>query len=937
MSNGENTILKIRPYGLSALTIDAGLAAVFSGTTPYLTPVQTVRLHEEQRLQVQYPDGNAGAGQTWHAYTPLVPVDLVVVIKAETRAGLVDAYEDLARACMNRHGGLIQYKPDGASTSTYYHYIQSAPPKLRDESDNRWDAAAKSDGYYTMALDVSLMTRPYGTGEPDSPTAITFGGNISTQLEHEPYVIDSYEPFDTDESSAFVPASQLSGHLPPLLRLRVVDKMDYLGDTDLLGRVILFAISGESGDTDFDNFSPFYDAEDATGLDPAFWYEVSENTAFGDAFLRCAPKGDSPNEIEHVLEFGLSNMDMLTGRFAVFGIARDVSGRAGAWKHHVDLRLYSESGNDEPVILYQGDQFATDTFFSWHLLYAGEVDYPPVTLGRFSDGEIFTGLKLAWHSKRETGAVAWFDLDGVLLVPVHNEDEASTVIEILEGFGESGDTEAALVENLPTAKGEFFQRAYSIDAPPYDAGTGSWSINDSDAWDLVGGMRRPLAVRGRVFRLDPYKDHKIFGVCQIAKEAMTYLGKYSDDFSTYELEYWLSLGTLEDETEATEYTLTGGSHVKIVHGGGMGESASSSEVGYPRDLTVGNLGDNDWVFAAAIWWDGETPAASISVKFYTREGATRDQDSYTCTLVSGGSLVSGWNFVTAKKSDFTVASGSPDWAHVVRYSVIVESTTASGSEYIIEHPRIEFRNEAYNYPQPAGHWQFSTEDGAWAIVKDQATAALACLNPGANARFAMFGSGYVFKPFTLRARVKTVGWDGYAGLYLAGDEPYTNQYLNSALAFFIDTVSGELGIGAYEADGTYGTDLDNTYNVADFEHLDAISKDTWYVLGVAVVENTSSVARFFFYAAPLSLLNDDDDIFQERYLIDDIPLVPSDLTYLDIGGDLGVFFSGDSGASAGDTPTGRFDEVELRKRALMQAEGAYILIDALPRTVAPFE
>ena len=161
---GSTLVIKPRASHLSDITIGLLNGGPYKGTSDYICPLQTLDFNEELRRQIIYGQAPPGeGGRVIVDFGPLVPVMFGLIIKTTTREDMIAAYDTLQAALVDPEGGTIQYKPEDLAAgvlSTYYHYLQSAPPRLLDEKGNRWDASPKSDEYYTLQVQVEFMTQP---------------------------------------------------------------------------------------------------------------------------------------------------------------------------------------------------------------------------------------------------------------------------------------------------------------------------------------------------------------------------------------------------------------------------------------------------------------------------------------------------------------------------------------------------------------------------------------------------------------------------------------------------------------------------------------------------------------------------------------------------------------------------------------------------------
>ena len=118
MTHGRSTTLVVNPEGLTALTMAVTGAAPYAGSTPYLVPLNSIRIHENERRQIVYAANVRGEGGRPVRHTaPLVPFEFDVVIIAGTEAGKIDAYNDLQAALLNDRGGTVNLRSPGGIIS----------------------------------------------------------------------------------------------------------------------------------------------------------------------------------------------------------------------------------------------------------------------------------------------------------------------------------------------------------------------------------------------------------------------------------------------------------------------------------------------------------------------------------------------------------------------------------------------------------------------------------------------------------------------------------------------------------------------------------------------------------------------------------------------------------------------------------------------------
>jgi len=803
MTHGTGSTLTINPKGLTVLTMGLEGSEPYTGSSPYIVPLQTLDLHIERRWQIIYDQQTGGeGGEAVSEFGPLVPVSFWVIIKESTREDMIDAYNDLAQAAMNKKGGTIAYKPEnlGAGVlTTYYHYVQSAPPRVVDRPANRWDAAAKSDGYYTLTVEVELQTQPLATSDPDSPETLT---DLATTIQNWVDPSEGYTNRVTVQNTA------VKGTMPALVRI-----MARPGSGQYLGRLIMFTRDEGALTT----FAAIYEAEQASAIYPSVaWTDISDSDRGEGHYMRCLP-ATAANGVAQGLRFTITNPDDHKGRFAVFGVGYDAG---GVWTHQVKVKV----GN---IIQTGKDDWEAESVHAWQLIYAGEFELPPVPL---SDVETAyaEGPYLDWYSSRASGS-SEFRLDAIILVYIAGSTLSPTALDV-PCADEDGVTnsEKLLVENFPDDYGIIRELAHVV------------AQSDED-------FKRALALapRGDFVMLDPTKDTLITFI-QEQTGGNTIL---DDDFSSYKYDRWMPINDMEDDTEWTG----GGSNDAVNYC--EGDQGIELEIPMPSDTMYtdsidlskeGRFSTSDFSVIAVRPKTGDEAAIALYTYFFTSVG-----NYYKVELANPPAA--GWNFITTKKSAFA-ATGSPDWSSVAPY--LQGTTGVAVTRYCtFDHWRLEKADpDDADNPNATGiQWDFQPVGGHWTITEDitSAGATLACLDTETNVEKAALIDETTPNDIQFRARVMAKKTNGYAGIvWRAGDDTLTEGTEDCYVAY-IDPANDQMLIGAY-ANGVYGSSSSPAFT------CDA---DTWYVIGV-IAKGTAHLI----YAAAASALSDDDDVFSSDYL-----------------------------------------------------------------------
>lgn len=154
-----------------------------SKTSNYIVAPGSIDMNEAERIKVLYSDGEQ-SGAVRKTRMGLVPITFKVVVFGSTQANAMVNYRTLVRAITNPQGGTLEYVPDGLSgvLSTYYHYLQSAAPRIRRggmakeimEGYGHIDIASNS---YAIECIVKLMTEAWATSDPE--TLITINAQVT--------------------------------------------------------------------------------------------------------------------------------------------------------------------------------------------------------------------------------------------------------------------------------------------------------------------------------------------------------------------------------------------------------------------------------------------------------------------------------------------------------------------------------------------------------------------------------------------------------------------------------------------------------------------------------------------------------------------------------------------------------------------------------------
>jgi hypothetical protein len=154
----------LNPFnGLSDLTLESQV-----GTSGYYVPTDTLKLNESDRLEYLYADTSYGGKKSVVKYK-LTPIEFICFVYGSTRNEMLARAQALSKAVAA--GGTIEITI--GSSTTYYTYECSPIPALADITSNKWDAIARAQANYVVALAVTLQTQPYGdSGEYTSKASL---------------------------------------------------------------------------------------------------------------------------------------------------------------------------------------------------------------------------------------------------------------------------------------------------------------------------------------------------------------------------------------------------------------------------------------------------------------------------------------------------------------------------------------------------------------------------------------------------------------------------------------------------------------------------------------------------------------------------------------------------------------------------------------------
>lgn len=409
--SGVNSVLILHPKSsiLSDVTFD--MTVTDGASSGYVVPVQSVELNEMDRLEIQYVEGSKiDGGRLVNSRGPLVVVKFDVRVADTTRAGMIQKANDLFQVVTDDKGGTLEFKPDGLGAgigSMFFRYLKSKTPALKQMRSNRWDGPPNSGGIYHIVLTVELMTMPFATSDPDSPTQL-----VTSQT------LDNTDDA-TRTNHVTISGSLIKGTAPALVR--VTANPSGTGDA-AVGRMIVARRT-----VGLDNFQAIYNT--ATFLAPTdVWSTVTDSSRSGGNYYRCTPDA---NGAAYGLRYTISNWEDHKGRAAVLIVARDNSTDEESIEAWAAWSIANTPLTSE--IKYMA---ATD---EWRILTLAEFDIPETEMSDVEDLDLYIDVYV-----RRTAGDGTFDVDflGLLYTDESIVDGSTPVGE----GADSGDD--VLIENL---------------------------------------------------------------------------------------------------------------------------------------------------------------------------------------------------------------------------------------------------------------------------------------------------------------------------------------------------------------------------------------------------------------------------------------------------------------------------------------------------------
>jgi hypothetical protein len=228
-------VFNIHPKGLSSITC----SLMETETVDYQVNPTKIDMNESARVEIIYAQGEMG-GSVRKSRAGLVPIKFKMVVFGSTQATAMANARTIVQALTNHDGGYIEYRPVDLSASvmsTYYHYLQSKPPKLTKGGVALAAATMATrmgqrgrDQEYGIQIDCEVMTKAWATSDPESPIEIVSATEI---VGHDDAADDNY---------VVVPSSSIKGDaLFPIITV------EPLGTSEDFDKIFLYSRSMKVG------------------------------------------------------------------------------------------------------------------------------------------------------------------------------------------------------------------------------------------------------------------------------------------------------------------------------------------------------------------------------------------------------------------------------------------------------------------------------------------------------------------------------------------------------------------------------------------------------------------------------------------------------------------------------------------------------------------
>jgi hypothetical protein len=198
-------VFNIHPKGLSSITC----SLMETETVDYQVNPLKIDMNESARMEVIYAQAEMG-GSVRKSRAGLVAIKFRMVIFGTTQATAIANARTVVQALTNPAGGYIEYRPVGLSATvmtTYYHYLQSRPPKLTKSGAGLAEIVMEKKGQfnteqrYHVEVDCEVMTKAWATSDPETPVTVVAATSITN---HDDSGVG-------DDNFIIVPSSSIKG------------------------------------------------------------------------------------------------------------------------------------------------------------------------------------------------------------------------------------------------------------------------------------------------------------------------------------------------------------------------------------------------------------------------------------------------------------------------------------------------------------------------------------------------------------------------------------------------------------------------------------------------------------------------------------------------------------------------------------------------------
>jgi len=701
MSSGTESTLILHPDSSDLSDITFDMSATSGVASGYVVPAQSLDFLEDERLAIVYSEGaKMDGGRAISARGPLVALKFDVRVSDSTRAGMIQKATNLQLAITDENGGTLEFKPDGVGGdvhSTFFHYLQSRSPRLKQSRRNRWDGPPNSDGVYAVVLEIEIATLPFATSDPDSLDA-----KLSVTVENcDDASRDNYARYNQDV---------VAGSIPALMRTFVYP-YGYMGlQWGNIGT--LWAALRIGKDSDLDSFQAcYYSAHSYLDPNPTgAWTTVVDANRCGGEYYLCDP--DAINK-EYGIRYRVAKTNQ-NGRVAIAFVLKDNSYNTGMIMVRAALTIADTTGYNVSGHSVYGDWKELPEVNSWRVVILGEFDIPEAELSGAETTYTYVDL----YVKRVSGSGTL----GVDFLQLLYTDRG--VLEIRSPSGKYITTAYRfLVDNIDPEK-------EVVHAVEYNGG-----VSTGDLYYLCN----PLGTPG-LLKLWPTCDNRLDFLFERYKPPV-----FDDDFGDSRYgDFWAKLyrfdsdenwtyeGTATDTGTKTDHVVEGDSNI-----GGHITSAQEliAQLDLDTPLDLSNYGDADHI---GLWGYGGGWTDRFELRFYSSTS-----DYYTTGVVSINSG-RGYGKVAKAKGDYS-ATGNPDWGNITRIEARGTTTYGSGADIRFDSIRVvsDDPTDPGSPSETGGVW--TRYPGEWYIQElgdDYSGRGLGCVH-------ANFGSGAIYEYISL--------------------------------------------------------------------------------------------------------------------------------------------------------------------------------------------